>query len=373
MSAKAVFWGSFAALAWTHAGYPLTAALLARVRPRPVRKADVMPDACLIVVAHNEEETIGPVVENLLSLDYPRERLDVIVGSDGSIDRTDEIVAEIAARDARLRLVRCARRGKLATTYRVYRETDREILVFSDANTRWEPDALRKLVRNFADDEVGYVCGRLVLERTEGTNREGLYWRYETWLRGHESALGSITAGYGSIYAVRRRDFVEQPYGLDNVLPALMVQRGLRAVYEPEAVVYEKPARDVEDEFVRKVRMFRGSWYHLLEGRPTRGVDPLFRFQWFSHRTLRYASGLLHLALVVASAALARRGRAYGVAFAGQLAFLSLAAAGRLRAPVPGASVAHYYVVVTWATLVGLSRYLRSGVQRVWEQAEGTR
>ena len=373
MLTKGLFWGSLAALAWTHAGYPLAAAFAARVRPRPVRKADVTPSVSLIVPAHDEEDVIARRVENLLELDYPPERLEVVVASDASTDRTDEIVEEISARDPRVRLVRCPRGGKLAAINRVHRETHGEILAFSDANSRWAPDALGKLVRSFADDDVGYVTGKLVLERPDGTNREGAYWCYELWLRASESSIGSITGGQGAIYAVRRRDFVEQPYGQDAALPALMAQRGRRAVYEPEALAFEKPARDLEDEYRRKARMFPWSWFHLLEARPLHGVDALFRAEFVSHRVLRYSSGLLHVALLAATLPLARRGRVYELALAAQLAWLALAACGRLRAPVPGAGLAYYYFLVTAATLVGLVRYLRSGVPAVWERAEGTR
>jgi cellulose synthase/poly-beta-1,6-N-acetylglucosamine synthase-like glycosyltransferase len=371
--ARLAFWASAAGLAWTHAGYPLTAAALARLRPRPVRKGDVLPSVSVIVPAHNEEDVIRARVENLLALDYPADRLEILVASDASEDATDAIVKEIAGREPRVRLVRCPRGGKLATINRVFREGRGEVLAFTDANTRWERDALRALVRSFADPDVGYVTGRLHLREADGTNREGVYWRYELWLRERESALGSITGGNGAIYAVRRRDFVAQPYGQDAALPALMAQRGLRAVYEPEAVASEKPAHDLEDEFARKARMFRWSWHHVLAGGPPVGADPLFRLEWFSHRTLRYASGLLHAALLASSLALARRGPVYRTALAAQLAWLGLAAAGRLRAPVPGATLAYYYLLVTSATALALARYLRSGVPGTWERTAGTR
>ena len=373
MLAKGVFWGTLTLLAWTHAGYPLAAALAGRVRPRPVRKEEITPRVTLIVPAHDEEDVIGGRLEDLLGLDYPPDLLEVIVASDASSDRTDEIVAEVARDEPRVRLVRCPRGGKLATINRVYREGDGDILAFTDANTRWEPDALRKLVRAFADERVGYVTGQLRLREPDGTNREGAYWRYELWLRERESALGTITGGNGAIYAVRREDFVPQPYGQDAALPALMAQRGRLAVYEPEAIAYEKPARDLEDEFARKTRMFRWSWYHLLEGSPTRGAAPLFRVQWFSHRVLRYSSGLLHVGLLASTVLLAGRGRAYRLALAAQLSWLSLALAGRLRARILGASLAYYYLLVTWATVTGLVAYLRFGVPRVWDRAEGTR
>ena len=373
MIRRAVFWASLGGLAWTHVGYPLAASALARRRPRPVRRAAVTPSVTLIVPAHDEEDVIGGRLENLLALDYPPELLEIIVGSDASTDRTDELVEEVARRESRVRLERCPRGGKLATINRLHTEGSGEILAFTDANTRWEPDALAKLVRSFADEDVAYVTGRLELRKADGTNREGVYWRLELRLREAESALGSITGGNGAIYAVRRSDFEAQPYGQDAALPALLAGRGRRAVYDPEAVAFEKPARDLEDEYARKARMFRWSWYHLLAGRPAEGADALYRLEWFSHRTLRYSSGLLHLALLAASIPLARRAPVYRVALAAQIAGLSLAAAGRLRAPLPGAALAYYYSLVTWATVVGLVRYVRGGIPGIWERAQGTR
>src|SRR6267142_668542 len=160
---KALFWGSAGALAWTHAGYPLAAAALARVRPKAVRKGDMTPSVTLIVPAHDEEDVIAGRLENLLELDYPREQLEIVVASDASADRTDEIVEELAAREPRVRLRRWPRGGKLPALNKTVAEAESEVVAFTDANTTWAPDALRKLVSNFADDDVAYVCGRLPL------------------------------------------------------------------------------------------------------------------------------------------------------------------------------------------------------------------
>ena len=309
MLARAIFWGAGGALAWTHAGYPLAARALARVRARRVSKADWAPSVALVVAAVNEEAVIARRLQNLLELDYPPERLAIVVASDGSTDRTEELVTAVAARDGRVHLLRCERGGKVAAQNRAVRETDGEIVAFTDANATWAPDALRALVRNFADPEVAYVCGRLRLERAAGTNREGAYWRYELWLRETESLLGSITGGNGAIYAVRREDYVEVDprFGHDLAFPYLMVQRGRRAVYEPEAVAFEKPTPTIESEYRRKVRMFEHCWAIAVEGAMLRGLPPLYR-----------------------------------AALAGQLGFLLLAAAGRARLRVPGASLAYY-------------------------------
>jgi len=374
--AKLVFWGSLGALAWTHAGYPAAMGILARVRPRPVRRGEVAPSVALIVSAHDEEAVIGRRLENLLALDYPPELLEIVVASDGSSDRTDEIVAELAAREPRVRLLRCPREGKVAAQHRAVRETTSEVLAFTDANTEWRPDALRLLLRNLADPEVGYVCGQLRLESPEGANLEGLYWRYEVWVRAQESACSSITAGNGAIYAVRREAYVEDDpkFGHDFGFPYLMEQRGLRAVYEPEAIAVERAASEPEDEYGRKVRTIARSWGHIATGRMfRRRMRPLYLAELVSHRLLRYSSGLLHLGLLASNVALVGRGPLYRAALAAQLGGLGLAAAGKARLPLPGARLAYYYYVVTKATAAGLVRYLRSGTPQTWEKAKGTR
>jgi cellulose synthase/poly-beta-1,6-N-acetylglucosamine synthase-like glycosyltransferase len=365
--AKGLFWGSLGALAWTHAGYPLAAAALRRRSARAVAKQDGTPSVTIVVAAHDERDVIARRVENLLALDYPPELVEIVVASDASADGTDEIVGEIAAREPRVRLLPCPRGGKVAAQNLAVRESRGEILAFSDANAGWEPGALRRLVRSFADPEVAYVCGRLRLQGADGTNREGAYWRYETWLREQESALGSITGGNGAIYAVRREDYVDVDprFGHDLSFPYLMVQRGRRAVFEPEALAFEKPSRDLEDEYRRKVRMFEHCWLIVHRGRMFERVPPLYLSALVSHRLFRYGSGILHLALLGSSLALAGRGVPYRAALAGQLAVLAHAAA---RPGLP-----RYYVLVTWATVVALARYARYGVPAVWEKAEGTR
>jgi glycosyltransferase involved in cell wall biosynthesis len=375
IAAKIVFWAAAAGLVWTHAGYPIAAALGARVRRREVRKSDETPSVSLIVAAHDEEDVIERRLENLLALDYPPDRLEIVVADDASEDSTRELVEAAAAREPRVRLIRCARGGKVAAQNRALRETTSDVLAFSDANAAWPSDALRQLVRAFGDPDVGFVCGRVSYEQPDGTNREGAYWAYELWLRKQESDLGSVTGGNGAIYAVRRDDYVDVDprFGHDLAFPYLMVQRRRRAVYEPAALSIEKPSRDLEDEYRRKVRMFEHCWLITLRGRMLRGLDPVYFVQMVSHRLFRYGSGLLHLALLVSSVALVGQGLVYELALAAQLALLALAAAGKLRLPIPGASLAYYYVLVTWATIVALTRYLRMGVPAVWERAEGTR
>jgi cellulose synthase/poly-beta-1,6-N-acetylglucosamine synthase-like glycosyltransferase len=356
-------------LVWTHVAYPAAAAVAARVSPRRVRAADGSPSVTMIVAAHNEEAVIERRLENLLALDYPRELLEIVVASDASTDRTDEIVELLAARETRIRLIRCDRGGKVAAQDRSVRETVGEVLAFSDANAAWAPDTLAKLVRSFADPDVAYVCGRLVLTDAVGSNREGVYWRFETWLREQESALGSVTGGNGSVYAVRRSDYIEVDprFGHDLSLPYVMVQHGRRAVYDPEALAFEKPTPEIETEYRRKVRMFEHCWLIVLRGRMLRRLPPRYLVEILSHRHLRYASGLLHLVLLGANVALValRSGVVYDVALGLQLAFLAVAVLQR--------GLPRYYALVTWATVVALWNYVRRGVPATWEPAEGTR
>lgn len=362
-AAKVLFFGSLGALVWTHAGYPLAARALARVRSRPVRRDDAyLPSVTVIVTAHDEERVIERRIANLHELDYPADRLELVVTDDASTDRTVELAEAAGAR-----VVRNPRGGKVAAQNAAVRATQSEIVAFSDANSTWAPDALRKLVRNFADPEVAYVCGRLELEADDGANKEGLYWRYELALRADESRLDSVTGGNGSIYAVRRADYVEVDprFGHDLSFPYLMVQRGRRAVYEPEARAYERATPTTEDEYRRKVRMFEHCWAIVVEGRMLRGLRPLYLVEVVSHRHLRYASGLLHLVLLGSTVALVAEGALYQVALGAQLGLLAAAAVG--------VGVARYYVLVTWATVQSLWNYLRRGVPATWEAAEGTR
>jgi len=365
---KAVFWGSLGALAWTHVVYPAAAEMAARLRPRPVAKDPLAePSVTVIVAAHDEEAVIERRLENLFALDYPPENLEIVVASDASTDRTNEIVAAMAAREQRVRLLECERGGKVAAQDRAVRETESEVVAFSDANATWAPDALRKLVANLADPEVAYVCGQLRLEAADGSNQEGLYWRYEMRLREAESRLGSITGGNGSIYALNRADYVEVDprWGHDLSFPYRMVQAGRRAVYEPEAHAFERPTPSNETEYRRKVRMFEHCWEITLRGSMFRRLPPLYRAEVVSHRLLRYGSGILHLTLLATNVALLGDGWGYAIVLAGQLALLGAAAAG-----VP---IARYYTLVTWATVVALWNYLRRGVPATWEAAEGPR
>jgi cellulose synthase/poly-beta-1,6-N-acetylglucosamine synthase-like glycosyltransferase len=378
LALKVIFWVSLAALVWTHALYPLFVAALARLRPRPVQSDESFrPLVALVIAAYNEEDVIERKLENALALDYPRERLRIVVASDASSDGTDDIVRSFA--DRGVELVRAPRGGKVnAQNHALRTLTDVDVVAFSDANCEWAPDALQQLVAPLADPRVAYVCGRLRLHSPEGTNQEGAYWRYEIWLRARESLIHSVTGGNGSIYALRRERYeeVDPRFGHDLSFPYLMVKRGFRAVYAPRAVALEKMTTDLSDEFRRKVRMFGHCWLLVLHGRMfgLRALGPLYWVEMVSHRLLRYASGILHLALLATSLVLTfSEGGVYAVMLGLHAVFtLCVAVSMALRGRVRVLALTEYYLLITLATLFALGDVVR-GVPAVWERAEGTR
>jgi cellulose synthase/poly-beta-1,6-N-acetylglucosamine synthase-like glycosyltransferase len=372
---EAVFWVAVGLIVYTHAGYPLLLWLVSRLRR--ARRSDRhatghSPHVSLIVAAHDEADVIAGKVENALALDYPRDRLELIVASDGSTDRTVEL-ARAAGADAVLDLPRA---GKVGTQDAGVEAASGQLLAFSDANTRLDPSALRRLVAAFDDPRVGYACGHVEFTRGGGTNQEGAYWRYEMAIRSLESRLGSVTAGNGGLYATRRESYVrvDPRMGHDLSLPFNMVKRGWRAVYEPAARGVEKMTRDNEEEYRRKRRMMSRTWLILLRSGilSPRGYGPLYALQVVSHRLLRYLTPFLHLIAFGTNVALLGRGWVYTVTLALQLALLAAAALARL---VPGRplQLARYYVLVTAAPAAGLWDSLRHPVSAGWEKAEGTR
>jgi cellulose synthase/poly-beta-1,6-N-acetylglucosamine synthase-like glycosyltransferase len=373
--AAVVFWGAVALILYTQAGYPLLLALLARLqragRPRPSWEGE-LPQVSVIIPAYNEESVIAARIANLRSLAYPPERLEVIVCSDGSSDRTAER-ARAAGADAVLEL---PRGGKIRAQDAGVARAHGQLLAFTDANAQWQPDALRQLVDAFADPLVGYACGDVRFLSDGAVNQEGLYWRYEMWLRRMESALASITAGNGAIYATRRETYVtvDPLAGHDLCFPFAMVKRGMRAVYVPQARASEKMAPTLEGEFVRKRRMARATWPTMFASGllSPRGYTPLYALMILSHRILRYAIPFLHALALVVNILLVDSGTLYVVTLAAQLLLVAGAAlAPRLR--LRPLLIARYYLVTNWAIAVGFWDWLRGDRSPVWETVEGTR
>jgi cellulose synthase/poly-beta-1,6-N-acetylglucosamine synthase-like glycosyltransferase len=372
---KRVFWSAVGAIVYTHVGYPV---LLAALALRGGRRADGggrraqsdLPSVSVIVAAYDEAAVIAAKVRNLLALDYPRELLEIVVCSDGSSDGT---VQEAAGADVVLDL---PRGGKIRAQDAGVARARGDVLAFADANSVWEPDALRRLVEPFADPEVGYVCGQVRFVNEGGDSQEGAYWRYEMKVRELESGLAGVTAGNGAIYAVRRAAYVEVDprMGHDLSFPFNMVKRGWRALYQPEAKATEKMVPTNEGEGQRKRRMMSHAWPIVIEGGmlSPRGYSALYALEIVSHRVLRYGSPFLHVAALVANLALVRRARIYRLGLAAQLGLLAAAAVGGASSPRP-LKLARYYLLVTASPALGLVDYLRTGTPAEWEKAEGTR
>lgn len=368
-----------AGLFYIYAGFPLLLILVGKLRDRRHQQGDVTPDVTLIVAAYNEEGCIEDRITNALAADYPADRLEVIVASDGSSDRTNEIVA--AYPDPRVRLLRLPRRGKIFALNDAVRHARGSVLVFSDANTMAEPTALRALVRNFADPEVGGVVGHTgyrIEPGSESSSRgESLYWRYDSWLKELESRAGSVVSAHGGLYAIRR-DLFEIPDEAavtdDFIISTAVVEQGRRLVFEPEARAYETAIPRADREFSRRVRlMTRG--LRAVASR-ARLLNPLrygfYSIVLLSHKVLRRLA-LVPLALVLASTvALSTATPVFQAAVAVQLLFYSLALLGlHLRKRAIGQTrllyVPFFYCMANVAAFTALLRFLRGDRIVSWQ------
>ena len=297
-----LFWLAVGLVVYTYVGFPLLVLASRQIRPRPHRTADITPSVSVIIAAHDEAASIGPRVDNLLALDYPADRLEVVIASDGSTDATVEEARRRS--DPRIRVLDLPRTGKATALNTAVAASTGEILVFSDANTAYAPDAIRQLVRSFADPEVGGVAGNQVyLPTARRTVRrdssaatavgvgERSYWDFDRLVKDAESLGGSVISATGAIYALRRELFVEVPDGVtdDFVTSTRVIAAGRRLVFEPAAVALEPVAGSSGREYRRKVRiMTRG----LRGVAVARGLlDPrrygFYALQLVTHKVLR--------------------------------------------------------------------------------------
>ena len=356
---------ALALLAYTYFGYPVLVALLSRLWPLRVRDGAWEPMVTVCIPAHNAAGYAGPKIESLLAQDWPRERLEVLIYSDGSTDGTDEVIERYAARDPRVRLLRGGpRAGKPTALNRMRSEAGGEVLVLTDVRQPLERGAIRALVRRMSDPAVGCVSGNL---RLRGQAGAGVYWRYENWIRASEAAFRGMVGATGPLYALRRVDLpAELPSDtiLDDVwIPMRLRLQGRRLLFCEEAVAWDEAFAD-EREFGRKVRTLAGS-YQLFARMP-RLLLPLANPSWFetmSHKVARLLCPWALAAMAIASLVGAATGsRPLLALLAGQVLFYGLAAAGG-RAGRAGA-LARTFVVLNGAAAVGLARWL-SGSQRV--------
>jgi len=371
---KLVFWASAAVIAYAYVGYALLLWMRSWWSPRPVMRGIDTPSVSAVMVVRNEEGAIGPKLRNLLSLDYPREQFEVVVVSDGSNDGTAAVVSEFQNNDARVRIIsKPEARGKAAGLNDGIATARGEVLLFTDARQPIEPKALRLLIENFSDPEVGAASGELMLGDPAGgeTGRGmGLYWRIEKKIRELESASGSVAGATGAIYCARRGLLDSLPEGtiLDDVLlPMQVVRRGSRVIFDARARAWDSPDLGSSREFARKVRTLSGN-YQLLQLAPwLLSSQNAIRFEFISHKLFRLVVPFALLALLVASLFL--RAPFYRLALFAQLAFyaLSLAAIGGMKiGPLSRiADPARTFVVLNSAAMVAFVNFV-TGRKAVW-------
>jgi cellulose synthase/poly-beta-1,6-N-acetylglucosamine synthase-like glycosyltransferase len=374
-----VFWLSIAILLYIYFGYPPLVWLLARVFGRQPIRQPVTPTVSLVIPARNEQAHIEGKVRNTLALDYPASQLEIVVCSDGSTDRTNQIVQSFAGQGVRL-LAMPEHLGKSAMLTRVVPQLRGEIVVFSDTSSELERDALRKVVRSFADPKVGCVCGLYRLKgpadlRAQG---EGVYWKYETFIKRQESRLHSILGAHGAFYAIRRPLFTKltgSSINDDYLIPMRIVAQGYRAVYDPEAVAWELELASVGGEFARRRRIAAGNCQQILELRdmlrPGRGW---VAFCFFSHKALRTVAPLFMLLVLISSLwlpapwstlSLAAQALFYATAFAGYLCY-------RRGRHVKWLSLPFYFCLGNLALFVGLFQFLVRRQTPAWGQGGPT-
>lgn len=326
------FWVSVGAIGYSYAGFSLLLLVWGKLKNRRVHKRPVTPAMSLIIAAYNEEQGIAQKIENSLTLDYPPEFLEIIVTSDGSTDRTNEIVQSYAERG--VKFLRFSRRGKIFALRDAVARANGEILVFSDANTEYHPQALRKLAENFADPEVGGVCGNQKHKKHNASDNasagEGLYWRYDKWLKQSETLTGSIVSADGAIYAIRKSLF-QMPASTavtdDFAISTAVIEQGYRLVFESNALAYEDPMPNAEKEFSRKVRiMNRGLRGVLLRKKllnPFR--HGFYSLVLFSHKILRRLVPFFLIILFCVNLLLINYATFYLATAIAQIAFYGLA------------------------------------------------
>ncbi len=298
------FWTLLFLIIYCYAIYPLIVFLLARLNPYPILKADIKPTVSIVISLYNEEDVIAVKINNLLEADYPPEKLEILIGSDGSTDRTHAIIRQFT--DKRINLIiNPKRQGKMATLNELVPKARNEIIVFTDARQILDKDAIRKLVSNFADPKIGCVSGELLFVSVDGGVAQGvnLYWNYEKFIRRQESSIHSMLGATGAICAIRKSLFVPGPVNIvldDMHTPFKIIQQGYRAVMDDAAHAYDQVAVNPQEEYRRKTRTIYGNYqiFAMFPGLFNPLASPV-SFQLFSHKFLRVIIPFFLIALFI--------------------------------------------------------------------------
>ena len=374
---EVVFWLSVAAVGYAYVGYPLLLTLLSKIAPRPVKSRHWTPSVTVIIAAYNEERDLAAKLENTLALDYPKSQLEVMVTSDCSSDRTDEIARSFASRGVRLHR-QPERHGKTAAQNAAVEKASGEIIVFSDATTHYRPDVLRLMMPAFADQSVGCVTGRVIYQDDKDSNVGAgtqSYWNYEFFLKRHESAVCSLIGVCGCMYAVRKSAYVPlyNDACSDFIIATTMVEQGLRAVYVPEAVCIEEPNRQARKELAARVRIISQTFADLWRNRAV--LNPFssgfYAIQLWSHKLMRYLVPVCLIAIFFSTAFLAPRSTFYAVLFVLQVCFYLAALVSsvleRVGLNIRYLALPQYFVITNLASLIAFVKFLSGERYARWE------
>ena len=374
---EAIFWLSVAAIGYAYVGYPLLLIVLSRLRPKPVKSGHWTPSVTVIIAAYNEERDLAAKLENTLALDYPPSHLEIIVTSDCSSDRTDEIARSFASRGVRLHRQE-ERHGKTAAQNAAVTKAKGEIIVFSDATTHYRPDVLRLMIPAFADSSVGCVTGRVIYQDDKDSNGAAgtqSYWNYEFFLKRHESAVCSLVGVCGCMYAVRASAYIPlyNEACSDFIIATTMVEQGLRAVYVPEAVCTEEPNRQAKKELAARVRIISQTFSDLWRNRAV--LNPFrsgfYAVQLWSHKLMRYLVPLFLIAIFITSGFLAMRNTFYAAVLVLQVAFYLAALVSwileRLGVTFSLLALPQYFVITNLASLIAFVKFLTGERYTRWE------
>lgn len=372
-----VFWTCIGLLAYVYVGYPLLVYVVSVVFPRPVKRAEFTPQVTVLITAFNEEAAIREKLENTLKLNYPADKLEILVASDGSTDATDAIVKEFGASGVRL-FRQEGRVGKTATQNAAVEQATGEIILFSDATTAYGEDVFGAVLPAFADETVGCVAGRLVYLDDESTNvGKGAqsYWNYETFLKTAESRACSLIGASGCLYAVRKSAYEPlYPEACSDFLICTSIYRkGLRSVFAPEAVCFEHTNRSTDHELRMRVRVIAQTFTDLWRNRDM--LNPLksgfYAIELISHKLLRYSVPFLLLILFAATALLAAGSISFAALLTLQIAFYTMAFAGwmmeRSGRRVSLLAMPLYFVLANLASALAFYKFLRGETYTRWE------
>lgn len=371
---------------WAMIGYPISLKILKKVYKNRRLKKDYsfQPTVTVMVVAHNEEKIIHEKLENIIELDYPKGRIEFVVASDNSTDKTDDIVLDFITEhpEIKIRLFKVKeRKGKTNAQNEAQKTVKSEILVMTDANSMMKVNSVKELVSAFTAEDISYVSGRLVIinkNSSDVANSENTYWDSDTRIREIESNIQTITAGNGAIYACINDEYYDfNPIRChDGAMPTYFAVRKKRAIYNPDAIAYEKAGEVIEDEFRRKVRMNRGILGNIF---PDIRLLNIFKYRWYSyfyfgHRTCRYLLWLSHLVLFIVNGFLVSQSCFYTLSFTFQVMFYFLAmfkAVTKVNNKV--LNLIYYYCVTIVAQWFGVFNILSGKSKPFWEKAESTR